>query len=564
MPAGRRVAPGLTLSLQLLKNRERPRAWGLTKDNPRVSRPLRSKSEEWFLLETRGKGEVPLFVRFECKHRDAERRVVEFGRTPDHPHTARFAWVQAPTDATHVSFELGDGAPQPGQQLAVQVERGIECDPKCHPLANTPRWTAYEPAFPIERVVLPASLESLREKLAGPRVEILARPRSLRDLAQRALGAACVIDPAWLDRPGFSLADLDRIVPASWLMVDLPSMARLVNDARLAKVSVVERRRQRGLMSARVEYADVQTRGFALQDVFPYGTLSEQGEFGLRAIRHDSEWKRYAAPRGVATVLASETPWAARGGDVLSTARADGRGELMACDLPWLVAGALGPLAAPRAAEFALRAHLGLPIAEGARYWTRWEDVGVVLRDIADMPRRFPPLHVSRWAAADGAIQLGVHLDGPDGPPRRTCLIRTGRADLSGPHDGLPPEPMMIFMRWLAREVSEDAGWARRALGATRVVWQFGLAGQNKYGVLFDSAPAPHPGAQDRVVEIRRGAIESKSGRGNSLISTQSGANQATERWLASGDLGLLGDASLDFQAELTARLRSWLSRVSV
>ncbi len=444
----------------------------------------------------------------------------------------------------------------------IHVERAIERDPKCHPLANTPRWSTYEPAFPIERIVLPAALEALRERLVGPRVEILSRPRSLRDLAQRALGAACVLDSEWFEKPGFSLADLERIVPGALLVLDLPSMARLVSAAGLAKVTVAEHRRARGSMSARVEYADVQTRGFALQDVFPYGTLTESGEFGLRAIRHDAEWKRYAAPRGVATLLASETPWAARSGDVLSAAHADGRGELIVCDLPWLVAGTLGPLAAPAAAEFALRAHLGLPVAEGARYWTRWEDLGVVLRDVADMPRRFPPLRAGRWAANAGAVQLGLMLEGPAGPPRRTLIIRSGRADLSGRHDGLPPEPMMIFMRWLAREVLEGAAWTRRALAGARVAWQFELAGQNKYSVLFDAAQQPNAGQGSRTLELRCGPLKAEGVSGGPLISPLSRKKSAAiERWVATDDLGLLGDRSLDFQAELTARLRSWLSR---
>lgn len=555
----RRAARSAGFDLLLQTGRGAPRRWRLAPGAARCSTPLRCKPEQWFIVQASAAGPLPrVLVRFARKRGADVCRVVLLERASANACPLAFGWVQAPVDARSVRFEAADGS-----ACRVLVEPALERDPKCHPLANVPRWSTHQPAFPIERVVLPVALEKLRPLLVGPRIELLKRPRSLRHLAARAIGAACVIDPDWLAAPGLTLRDFERIVPASWLIVDLGSMVRLVRQARIASVTTVSHRRVRGLMSARVEYADVATRGFALQDVFPYGTLNEQGEFGLRAIRHDRQWKRYAAPRGVATLLASETPWPGRGGNILSAARSEGRGELIATDLPWLLAGDFGPLAAPRAALHALRAHLGLPIADGARYWTRWEELRVVVRDISDLPRRFPPLRIGRWAGGDGAMRLGVLLDGPEGPPRRTLTICTGRADLEDAHDGLPPEPMILFMRWLGREVSEGVAWTRKALAATRVVWQFDTHGGHKYGVLFgatDAARAPRDA--DRTLDVR---FEPRGPHSDAPAATRPPSSRiravGPSRWHADPRLGLLGDGSLDFQAELTARLRAWLMR---
>ena len=85
------------------------------------------------------------------------------------------------------------------------------------------------------------------------------------------------------------------------------------------------------------------TRGFALQDVVPYSVFDETPKtFRTRVLTANRSWKRYADDVGFATLLASETPWEERCGDVLSTARAIDGGQLMATDLPWLVAGKRG------------------------------------------------------------------------------------------------------------------------------------------------------------------------------------------------------------------------------
>ncbi len=107
VPAGRRPASGLS-PRPIFWSRLAAVAcsWPLAPENRLCSRAEKCKSEEWFLVETKQAEMPPLYVRFDCQRRDAERRIVEFGRTPGHPHGSRYAWVQAPTDATRVALKL--------------------------------------------------------------------------------------------------------------------------------------------------------------------------------------------------------------------------------------------------------------------------------------------------------------------------------------------------------------------------------------------------------------------------------------------------------------------------
>ena len=120
----------------------------------------------------------------------------------------------------------------------------------------------------------------------------------------------------------------------------------------------------------------------------------------MRVLRADRAWKRYADEHGFATLLASETPVARHCGDVLSAARPIGGGELIATDLPWLVAGLHGPLLAPRLAQHALRMHLAGPLDDRVQYWNRWDDGQIVCA------RRVGP-RAAISAAAYGALGGG-------------------------------------------------------------------------------------------------------------------------------------------------------------
>src|SRR5262249_38334954 len=120
----------------------------------------------------------------------------------------------------------------------------------------------------------------------------------------------------------------------------------------------------------------------------------------------------------------------------------------------------------------------------------------------------------------------------PTKQPNRPALIQTGRIDLCDSHDGLPPEPMMIFMKWLTREWNEQTAWAASHLRGQHITWQFDTADGSKYATLYHAAvPDSSP---PRVLSLRADSIPVR--------------------------LGVLGDGSHEYQAALTDLLERWIA----
>ncbi len=510
-----------------------------------VSDPLRCRREAWYLVNLRLDPQSLSPSGLTLTFLDGPQPVQPRGLWlhPAGPDAGqRLAWVAAPALATHVQVRLA--APLVAVTQALHLHDVAERDPKCHPLAAVPRWRTYRPPFPLTRVVLPAALSALAPMLPWLEVELLERPASVAALAARARRAACIIDPAWIADPGLDLADLERLAAQAWVVVDLETLARLVASAGQVETRIVTHAATLGMMSARIVYADVPTRGLALQDVVPYATRDARGRFRTRVLRADRAWRRYAADTGLATLLSSETPWARHHGDVLSAARPIAGGELLATDLPWLVAGAYGPLVAPHIATHLLQMHLGGPLEDALQYWTRWDEMPVVVRDIADLARRFEPLRPVRWRAETADVaHLGLALEMPGPAPTAAVLLQTGRMDNAALHDGLPPEPLMILMKMLAREARERTPWAARHLTGTLVLWQFDTAAGLKYATGYAAAP-PLPERVRRVVARLRGGAVGEVATDPAVIR------------LTLSDEGFCGDRSIQFQTELTARIR--------
>jgi hypothetical protein len=526
------------------------RRWKWNSRGPLATAPVRCKRAEWYLVRARLEAacdcpQLPVVFRYLHDARPIGHCCVWLHETPA-ASGELLGWLETPADTTHL--ELGLVNPAAGQLIAeVALHNVSERDPKCHPLANVPRWSVYQPPFPLERVVLPASLESLTPLLEGSEVQILASPASRKALARAVRGAASVLDPAWVDELGLTLADVERLAGNSWLLVDLATLARLVTQAGVAQARLVTHRDQHGLMSARVEYADVPTRGLALQDVLPYSAFDERGRFAVRAIKAGRSWRAFADDVGFATLLSAETPWEGRHGDILSAVRAVGRGELLATDVPWLVAGCQGPLVAPRLAAHLLRMHLGRPLGDHQQYWNRWGAGDTLVRDIADLPSRCPSLRTARWASRERRwAHLGITQPALGRRPARQLLICTGRIDQWDSHDGVPAEPLMIFMKWLAREVCEQTPWARKHLEDQSVTWQFDTAEGLKYAVQYEAARA-FPGVPTETVRVRFvGAGEAADTPGTLALVA---------------DEGLHGDGAFEMQQALTSRLRALIER---
>lgn len=538
--------------------------WRWTRGGSLLSQPIRCKREQWYLVRGRARsGESNGAVDLQAIFLDEEGagvsrhlRLLPAGSAgpsgpPPTPARELLEWVQTTPEARHLGVNLPDEAADKLDRLTLHPI--ADPAPACHPSAQVPRWSNYRPPFPIETVFLPESLASLGDILPDVCIRWLGPVRSVKSLAARVRGGACVLDPQWPRRFGWSLNDLESLTAQPCrLIIDLQTLALSLRQARRAATEILTCRSRHDLMAARVTWAAVETRGFALEDVLPLSILTPAGGFATRALRATPSWKCYARRAGVAPLLSSETPWSSRCRDVLSAARTIGSGRLIATDLPWLLAGFHGPLLVPHLAAHLLRMHLAQPLDEAARYWNRWEDERIVLRDLADLARRYPPMHAVRWAAREGLAQLGLCVREPGPRPvRRHLMICTGRIDQAAPHDGVAPEAMAIFLQWLVREISENTPWARN-LKETAVTWQFEAATGLRYIPAYSSAATlelPPPDAVLTVADTGPGAP--------TTIDRVAG----TTRLRLDLSPGVCGDRSLLVQQELAQHLRLWIER---
>jgi hypothetical protein len=273
---------------------------------------------------------------------------------------------------------------------------------------------------------------------------------------------------------------------------------------------------------------------------------------------------------GFAALLSSETPWADRHGDVLSAACAMGAGELIATDIPWLVAGKLGPaggrpvgpLVAPSLMRHLLATHLARDVPDAVQYWNRWDEEAVILRDLADLERRYPPLRTVRWAGGEHSIEggsarvvrVGVELPALSGAATaRRLLIRTGRIDQRDAHEGLPAEPLAIFMKWLGREARERTEWALKNLRDVSVCWQFDCAVGMRYALHYAAVDGIERATD---VLLARGAHDG-GGEGQLQVREDNGLSMLQIDCAT----GIFGDRSLQFQEQLTHALCGWIER---
>lgn len=517
------------------------RRWRWESDGALATQPVRCRKEQWYAARALGSAprtSADVIVRFLERDQIITVRRLRLSAADALPDPAELlGWIQSPENATHLQVCLRSPAGASG--LTTLTLRPVaERDPKCHPLACVPRWSTYVPPFPLERVLLPSSLAALGDELAPLTVEVIKQPRSVTAFAKRVRGVACVLDPAWARSWGVDFATLEKCAQPAWLVVALETFADALQQAdypvRIRRHAATDE-----LMSARVEYADVPTRGFAMQDVFPLSRVEDNGDYAMRVIQANRAWKQFADTHGCAVVLSSETPWENRTRDVVSAMCPVGRGELIATDLPWLVSEARQ--LTPRLARHALRMHLGAPLDDRWQYWNRWDDEHVVVRDIADLTRRYPALRTARWAPAEGGCaRLGLAVADARRELDEHVLICTGRADELELHDGLPPEPFAMLMKMLARDRQDEQPWALRLLAKRALVWQFDTAGGTRFAASYQSA-AQLPEASSRRVlrayadaDLPFGVVELAEHDGNAILRCAPGA-------------GVFGNASFQY-----------------
>ena len=166
------------------------RGWTRHADGRLVTRPLRCKREEWYLARARPAGDaksrrVAVLVQYLRTGAVVGQRCLWLHAVHGAGRNAELlGWLQTPKTATHLQLCV-PGDALPAQIAEIAFHNVSERDPKCHPLANVPRWSTYRTPFTVQRVVLPNELRGL--------APLLGRARSPRDgiagVAGRALAA---------------------------------------------------------------------------------------------------------------------------------------------------------------------------------------------------------------------------------------------------------------------------------------------------------------------------------------------------------------------------------------
>ena len=126
-----------------------------------VSRPVRCRREHWYLVRAELNGgpdveRAALPIEFFRAGEPLARRCLWLRAIAGQSKAELLGWFETPAQATHM--RVG----RPTAPVTRMSSHAVsERDPKCHPLANIPRWSAYAPPFQIERIVLPARLAPL-------------------------------------------------------------------------------------------------------------------------------------------------------------------------------------------------------------------------------------------------------------------------------------------------------------------------------------------------------------------------------------------------------------------
>ncbi|MCH7870304.1 MAG: hypothetical protein IID33_01260 [Planctomycetes bacterium] len=522
-------------------------------DGELVCAPLRCRKEQWYFMRCRPRpdariGCTEIHVCFQSAGEPiGKRRILLQPIAGDGPVTDLYGWFETPEDATHFSLRIAAGE-STGLFDHIGVFPTNERAAISHPAANIPL-RSYRPPDTARRVWLPSSLESIAGDLAGQEIEIKSIPRSSKALIGLVRGSTWVLDPKWVSRLRLGWDDLERAASVSCMIVDLDTVATLLARDRSLKIAVKRRKSDRELPCAKVVYADATTRGFALHDVIPYATIEPDGGFATRTMNGDRTWREYADQSGFAPLLSYAQSANDDRPDLLSAAMPVGSGELIASDLPWLVAGMHGPLVAPRLARHLLRMHLGGPFEDHLQYWAPTREPHVLLREIAEMQRHFPALRPLRWSTGDeGIMHLGLSLEnGAVNGSSRHVVIQTGRIDHHPGATSLPAEAMMCFMKHLAAEARDATDWSRRNLAGLNVTWQFDSAADRQFRHVFASAQAVHTAAHTapRVVCL----VDEELGRVPESMIDGAKLLRIDVRH------GVLGDGSIEYQRVLSRLL---------
>lgn len=524
------------------------------------SRDFRCSAEQWYVVrgvvktessETDAFAASPsdLVVRFFSGGREIARRPVALERLPrlDNRHE-RIGWFQAPMHAESMNVEVAASIAETFDWIAFR--RVVDRRACSHPIASIPSWTAYAPSMAIRSVLLPQRLAGLETFLPADMVGELPTPAALAEIEDAITGAAWILDPKWIPRLKLDWKSLVRLAARSRVLIDLDTASRLLGDAHLLRVEADERTYTHDIPGARVEYADAETRGFALMDVFPWAAVDERGRFVTRVLNGGKCWDAPARRLGFNTLLTSDAVAGGRGTQVIAAAMDVGgpeRGESRAAirieyddqevvdccgngdtrmsrrsgqlakhptsgssgrsivisDAPWLLAGRWGMPVAAELVAHVLRMQLGLPFESHGQYLAPTDQPELLIRDVADFARRYPPMRPVRWTNGDGGtLRLGITYPIPpetNGVLRAASglhvLIRTGRCDGEGGL-GFPAEVMMVLMRTLWRDEK-----LRRTLlpRAGRVTWQFESASGRRYASCYDAAIDVAP--PDRVLD---------------------------------------------------------------
>ncbi len=526
------------------------RPWQWRRDAVGLRSAVACAADQWYFVDAETDGPAALLtVTYSCEGRRLSRATAQL--EPCGGNGRQIGWMKSPPHADCIDVSIAvEGDPPRGGVAHLGLHPVDDVCAVGHPSANTPRWSDLTGGAAAPAVLLPGELSALREWLE-PHATVeringeLLRPERV---PRRAI---VIIDAA--RGPALTWRTLQALSRRARVVVDLATMSTALAQAGVASFAARRRAWRAGVPAARVVEACAATRGFALEDALPCAWLGDCGRFRVRTLGGPRAWKRCADRLGMRPLLTLSSPDGEGEHETIAAASADG--DLVVTDLPWMLAGRFGPMLAPRVAAYALRAMLGLAVADDAHFWTPGLDPDLVVRDVADLARRYPTLRAVRWRdAADGVHRLGLTTATP-GASTAHLMLHTGRAD--APARSVAPEAMMVWMRRQASEpargVSEPLLRARHARAAGRptevaVTWQFDSGAGGAYLTMFDSAAELPVGPARHVAVVAAGTERI------------AGCDEAIE---CAARVGLLGDGSIEVQEELGRALADVVRRAA-
>ena len=354
----------------------------------------------------------------------------------------------------------------------VQIEEPEVCS---HPLAVPPPPHGYPAPRRSESVIVfgdtPAATklaELIGLRLGADRVHV----RPPKDALTNTPPADAMIFPSTDRPPGrLTLGRLHRLAENATVVIGLEAFAALADKTSEKRIKTRRIEQDVEPPHARVGFGNFITRGFALNDVFPYWwNAARTGVYVQRVLHNTPALRKFTGKAGYETILFNEGETDASSGHPLCLFKPTEQGGVLVLDTDPIVTQTTSE------DESTLPLHLlfnglGMPQSTLGQFIVPNFDVDALAEELDDMGRRFPAVRVHRVATDDPRrwIEIGGMPEGfglPMALPP-VILIRTGARTESW--DGV--YGALLWIKNLFRPPPFTVPYTPALLAKRRIAW---------------------------------------------------------------------------------------------